>query len=48
LELLGHVRKLKYFDRDVTDETKFPELAQRVFMQTIVVNQLGEMISQPH
>jgi hypothetical protein len=23
-ELLGHVRKLKYFDHDVSDETKFP------------------------
>jgi hypothetical protein len=47
-ELLGHVRKLKYSDHDVSDETKFPELAQRVFMQTITVNQIGEMISQTH
>jgi hypothetical protein len=47
-QLLGQVGKLKYSDHDVSDETKFPELAQRVFMQTITVNQLGEMISQPH
>jgi hypothetical protein len=44
-ELLGHVRKLKYSDHDLSDETNFPELAQRVFMKTITINQLGEMIS---
>jgi hypothetical protein len=47
-QLLGHIGKLKYSDHDVSDETKYPELALRVFMQNIVVNQLGEMISQPH
>jgi hypothetical protein len=47
-QLLGHVGKLKYSDHDVSDETKYPKLASRVFMQNIVVNQLGEMISQPH
>jgi hypothetical protein len=45
---LGHIKKLKYSDHDVSDKTKFLELAQRVFMQTIAVNQLGEMISHPH
>jgi len=31
-EILGHVGKLKYSYHDVSDETKFLELAQRVFM----------------
>jgi hypothetical protein len=31
-ELLAHVRKLKYSDHDVEDETKFPELVKRVFL----------------
>jgi hypothetical protein len=44
MQLLGHVGKLKYFDHDVSNETKYPELAPRVFMQSIVVNQLGETI----
>jgi hypothetical protein len=48
LQLLGHVRKLKYSDHDVSDETKYPELAPQVFMKNIVVNQLGETISHPH
>jgi hypothetical protein len=48
LQLLGHIRKLKYFDHDVSDETKYPKLAPRVFMKNIVINQLGEMINQPH
>jgi hypothetical protein len=47
-ELLGHVEKLKYSEHDVSDETKFSELAQRLIMQTITVNQLGETIIQPH
>ena len=47
-QLLGHIRKLKYSDHDVSYETKYPKLAPRVFMQNIVVNQLGETISQPH
>jgi hypothetical protein len=47
-QLLGHVGKLKYSDHDVSDDTKYPELAPRVYMQNIVVNQLGETISQPH
>jgi hypothetical protein len=47
-QLLGHVGKLKYSDHDVADETKYPELAPQVFMQKIVVNQLGETITQPH
>jgi hypothetical protein len=46
-QLLGYVGKLKYFNHDISDETKYPELASRVFMQNIVVNQLGETISQP-
>jgi hypothetical protein len=45
---LAHIGKLKYSYHDVSDETKYLELAPRVFMQNIVVNQLGEMISQPH
>jgi hypothetical protein len=45
---MGHIGKIKYFDHDVSDETKYPELASRVFMKNIVVNQLGEMIIQPH
>jgi hypothetical protein len=47
-QLLGHVGKLKYSDHDVEDETKYPKLAPQVFMQKIVVNQLGETITQPH
>jgi hypothetical protein len=47
-QLLGHVRKLKYSDHDILDDTKYLELAPRIFMQNIVVNQLGETISQPH
>jgi hypothetical protein len=47
-QLLGHVGKLKYSDHDVSDDTKYLELVPRVFMQNIVVNQLGEMIIQPH
>jgi hypothetical protein len=47
-QLLGHVRKLKYSDYDVSDETKYPKLAPRFFMHNIVVNQLGETISQPY
>jgi hypothetical protein len=34
-KLLGHVGKLKYSDHDVVDKAKFPELVQRVFIQTI-------------
>jgi hypothetical protein len=47
-QLLGHVGKLKYFDHDVEDETKYPNLAPQVFMQKVVVNQLGETIIHPH
>jgi hypothetical protein len=47
-QLLGHVGKLKYSNHDVSDETKYLELAPRFFMHNIVVNQLGETISQPH
>jgi hypothetical protein len=47
-QLLGHVGKLKYSDHDITNETRYPQLTPRVFMQNIVVNQLGEMISQPN
>jgi hypothetical protein len=47
-QLLGHVGKIKYSDHDVSDDTKYLELAPRVFMQNIMVNQLGEMIIQPH
>jgi hypothetical protein len=36
------------FDHDVSNERKYPELAPQVFMQNIVVNQLREMIIQPH
>jgi hypothetical protein len=43
-QLLGQVGKLKYSDHDVSDDTKYPELVPRVFMQKIEVNQLGEMI----
>jgi hypothetical protein len=45
---LGHVGKLKYSNHDISNKTKYLELASRVFMKNIVVNQLGEMISQPH
>jgi hypothetical protein len=45
---IGSRRKLKYSNHDVADETKYPELAPQVFMQKIVVNQLGETITQPH
>jgi hypothetical protein len=47
-QLLGHVRKLKYSDHEVADETKYPELAPHVFMHKVVVNQLRETITQPH
>jgi hypothetical protein len=47
-QLLDHVGKLKYSDHEVLDDTKYPELAPRVFMQNIVVNQLGERINQLH
>ena len=48
LQLPCHVGKLKYSDHDVSDDTKYPELTPKVFMQNMVVNQLGETISQPH
>jgi hypothetical protein len=47
-QLLGHVGKLKYSDHDVSHDTKYPKFVPRVFMQNIVVNQLGKMISQPN
>jgi hypothetical protein len=47
-QLPGHVGKLKYSNHDVSDDTKYPELASIFFMQNIVVNQLGETIIQPH
>jgi hypothetical protein len=46
--LLGHIGKLKYSNHDVSNDTKYPELAPRDFMQNIVVNQLGETINQLH
>jgi hypothetical protein len=47
-QLLGHVGKLKYSNHDVSNDTKYPELKPRLFMQNIMVNQLGEIINQPH
>jgi hypothetical protein len=44
----GHVGKLRYSNHNVSNETKYPELVPQVFKQKIVVNQLGEMITQPH
>jgi hypothetical protein len=44
-ELLGHVGKLKYSDHDVADEAKFPELAQRVFIQTIGTTHLENRLT---
>jgi hypothetical protein len=47
-QLLGHAEKLKFSNHDVEDDTKYPKLAPQIFMQKIVVNQLGESITQPH
>jgi hypothetical protein len=47
-QLLGHIEKLKYSDHDVEDETKYPELAPQVFIQTIVVNPLRGTVTTPH
>jgi hypothetical protein len=47
-QLLGHVGKLSFSDHDVEYDTKYTELAPQVFMQKIVVNQLGQSITQPH
>jgi hypothetical protein len=32
-EMLGKVEKLKYVDHDVTDTTKFPDLAQEIYLE---------------
>jgi hypothetical protein len=47
-QLLGHVGKLKYSDHDISDQAKYPKLVSRVFMYTIIINQLGETIIHPH
>jgi hypothetical protein len=44
---LGHIGKLKYSDHDVVDEEKFPELAKRVYMDTMGTNLFGEPIDKP-
>jgi hypothetical protein len=44
-QLLGHIRKLEYFDHDIVDKTKYPEVAPQVFMQTIDVNPLGGTVT---
>jgi hypothetical protein len=47
-KLLDHIVNLKYSNHDVSDENKYPEIVAHAFMQKVVMNQLGEMISQPH
>jgi hypothetical protein len=47
LELLGHIRKLKYLDHDIVDENKFLELAKRVYMETVGTSRFGELFDQP-
>jgi hypothetical protein len=32
-DMLGKVEKLKYVDHDVTDTTKFPDLAQEIYLE---------------
>jgi hypothetical protein len=46
-ELLGHIRNLKYLDHDIADEDKFPELAKRVYMETMGMSRFGEPLDQP-
>jgi hypothetical protein len=45
-QLLGHVGKLKFFDHNIADERKYPELAPQVFTETIPVNPLGGTITK--
>ena len=44
---MGHVEKLNFFDHDVADERKYPELAPQVFMETIDMNPLRGTITKP-
>jgi hypothetical protein len=47
--MLGHAGKLKYLDHiDVEDESKFPKLVKRVFLQTTIKNPFIEPIGQPY
>jgi len=45
--LLGHIEKLKYSNHDVADIDKFPEFTNKVYLQTVGVNAVGESIDQP-
>jgi hypothetical protein len=46
-DLLGHIGKLKYSDHNVAYTDKFPELAKRVYLETVSTNSVGEPIHQP-
>jgi hypothetical protein len=46
-QLLGHLGKLKFFDHDVVDERKYPEIAPQVFTEIIEVNPLRGTITNP-
>ena len=45
--MLGHIKKLKYSNDDVTDTNKFLKFVKRVYLQTVGVNAVGEPIDQP-
>jgi hypothetical protein len=47
LQLLGHVRKLKFSDHDVSNERKYLELAPQFFSETIALNPLEGTITKP-
>jgi hypothetical protein len=47
-DMLGKVPKLKYADHDVTDTTKFPDLAQEIYLENRgEVGPLGKPILEP-
>jgi hypothetical protein len=46
-DFLGHIENLKYLDHDVANTDKFPEFTKRVYLQTMGVNSVGELIKQP-
>jgi hypothetical protein len=45
-DLLGQIEKLKYSDQNIIDIEKFLEFAKRVYLQTMGVNAVGELIDQ--
>jgi hypothetical protein len=44
---LGHINKLKYSYHDVADADKFTEFAKRIYLETVDINLVGELIDHP-